>query len=88
MTTTRDPTSPASQETNAAPRRRATPPRPTTAARLPRLLAVSEVAALLQVSPKTVRRWIERRELRTHRLGRQLRVSEEDLAAFLGQRRK
>jgi len=49
---------------------------------------VSEVAELLQVSTKTVRRWIERRELRTHRLGRQLRVSEEDLAAFLGQRRK
>jgi len=49
---------------------------------------VSEVAELLQVSTKTVRRWIERQELRTHRLGRQLRVAEEDLAAFLGQRRK
>jgi excisionase family DNA binding protein len=49
---------------------------------------VDEVAALLQVSTKTVRRWIDRRELHTHRLGRQLRVAEEDLAAFLGQRRK
>jgi excisionase family DNA binding protein len=49
---------------------------------------VNEVAELLQVSSKTVRRWIERQELRTHRLGRQLRVAEEDLAAFLGQRRK
>ena len=88
MTTTRDHASPASQETNAAPERRATPPRPVTAARLPRLLAVTEVAQLLQVSSKTVRRWIERRELRAHRLGRQLRVAEEDLAAFLGQRRK
>ena len=73
---------------DAAPKHRATPPRPTTAARLPRLLAVSEVAELLQVSSKTVRRWIERQELRTHRLGRQLRVAEEDLTAFLGQRRK
>jgi len=51
-------------------------------------LAVSEVAELLQVSSKTVRRWIARQELRTHRLGRQLRMAEEDLAAFLGQRRK
>ena len=88
MTTTRDPTSPASQETNAAPKRRATPPRPVTAARLPRLLAVTDVAQRLQVSSKTARRWIERRDLRTHRLGRQLRVPEEDLVAFLSQRRK
>jgi excisionase family DNA binding protein len=65
-----------------------TPPRPTTAARLPCLLGVNEVAALLQVSSKTVRRWIERQELRTHRLGRQLRVAEEDLTTFLAQRRK
>jgi excisionase family DNA binding protein len=88
MTTARNRTHPASPESDAAPERRVTPLRPTTACRLPRLLAVSEVAELLQVSTKTVRRWIERRELRTHQLGRQLRVSEEDLAAFLGQRRK
>ncbi len=88
MTRARDHTTPASHERDAAPKRRAAPPRPTTACRLPRLLAVNEVAALLQVSSKTVRRWIERQELRTHWLGRQLRVSEEDLAAFLGQRRK
>ena len=81
-------TMPASHARDAAPRRRATPPRPTTASRLSCLLAVSEVAALLQVSSKTVRRWIERQELRTHRLGRQLRVAEEDLTAFLAQRRK
>jgi excisionase family DNA binding protein len=49
---------------------------------------VGEVAQRLQVSGKTVRRWIGRRELRAHRLGRQLRVAEDDLAAFLGQRRK
>ena len=88
MTPPRAHTSPPSREREAAPRRRAPPPRPVTAARLPRLLAVTDVAQLLQVSSKTVRRWIERRELRTHRLGRQLRVAEEDLAAFLGQRRK
>ena len=88
MTRVRNHTSPASYERDAAPTRPATQPRPTTASRLPRLLAVGEVAELLQVSSKTVRRWIERQELRTHRLGRQLRVADEDLAAFLGQRRK
>ena len=88
MTRVRNHTSPTSYERDAAPKYRTTPPQLTTASRLPRLLAVGEVAELLQVSSKTVRRWIERQELRTHRLGRQLRVSEEDLAAFLGQRRK
>jgi excisionase family DNA binding protein len=81
-------TMPASHARDAVPKPCATPPRPTTACRLPRLLAVNEVAALLQVSSKTVRRWIERQELRTYRLGRQLRVAEEDLTAFLAQRRK
>ena len=88
MTRARNHTGPASHEGDAAPTHRTTPPRLSTASRLPRLLAVGEVAELLQVSSKTVRRWIERQELRTHRLGRQLRVAEEDLAAFLGQRRK
>jgi excisionase family DNA binding protein len=60
----------------------------TPAPRLPRLLAVGEVAELLTVSTKTMRRWIARRELPVHHLSRQLRVSEEDLAVFLGQRRK
>lgn len=60
-----------------------TPPLTPIASRLPRLLAVSEVARLLQVSTKTTRRWIESGELHVHHLGRQLRVSEEDLAAFL-----
>ena len=88
MTRVRNHTSPASYERGAAPKQRTTPPQLTTASRLPRPLAVGEVAELLQVSSKTVRRWIERQELRTHRLGRQLRVAEEDLATFLGQRRK
>ncbi len=87
MTRARNHAGSAPHEGEAAPERRATPPRPTTACRL-RLLTVNEVAELLQVSSKTARRWIELQELRTHRLGRQLRVSEEDLAAFLGQRRK
>ena len=87
MTRARNHTGPAPHERDAALNRRATPLRPTTPCRF-RLLMVNEVAELLQVSSKTVRRWIERQELRTHRLGRQLRVTEEDLAAFLAQRRK
>jgi excisionase family DNA binding protein len=56
--------------------------------RLPQLLAVDDVAEQLKVSTKTVRRWIERGELRVHHLGRQLRVADEDVAAFLNARRR
>lgn len=52
-----------------------------------RLLGVVEVAERLALSTKTVRRAITRQELRVHRLGRQIRVSEEDLQAFLARHR-
>ena len=55
--------------------------------RLPRLLSIEDVAKALQVPKQTIRRWITDAELRSHRLGRQIRISEEDLAAFLGRRR-
>lgn len=55
--------------------------------RLPRLLSLPDVAQTLRVSVKTVRRWIAQGELRIHTLGRQLRVSEEDLSAFINRRR-
>ena len=55
--------------------------------RLPRLLSIEDVAKALQVSKQTIRRWITGAELRSHRLCRQIRISEEDLAAFLGRRR-
>ncbi len=54
---------------------------------LPRLLSVDSVAAELAVSTKTVRRWISTERLPTHRLGRQLRISEVDLLAFIAQSR-
>ena len=50
------------------------------------LLTVSEVAEFCRLSPRTVRRWIERGELPAHRLGRQLRISEKDLKIFLRDR--
>jgi excisionase family DNA binding protein len=56
--------------------------------RAPRYLSVSNVAVELGVSVKTVRRWIERQELHVYRLGRQLRISEEDLLAFTNARRR
>lgn len=51
------------------------------------LLNVAEVAARLAVSTKTVRRSITQEDLRVHRLGRQIRISEEDLQAFLARHR-
>jgi excisionase family DNA binding protein len=52
-----------------------------------RLYAVDAVAEQLGVSTKTVRRWIAAGDLPVYRLGRQLRISEADLAAFIAQRR-
>src|SRR6185437_16127293 len=55
---------------------------------LPRLLFLSKVAAQLDVSIKTVHRAIKRGELPVHRIGRQDRVSDWDLAAYIALRRK
>jgi excisionase family DNA binding protein len=53
-----------------------------------RFFSPGQVAEQLGLSTKTIRRWIDRGELHVHRLGRQIRISEEDLAAFLrGHRR-
>jgi excisionase family DNA binding protein len=56
--------------------------------RAPHFFSVAKVAAILEVSAKTVRRWIARGDLRVHQLGRQLRIAEEDLMAFLARNRK
>jgi excisionase family DNA binding protein len=55
--------------------------------RLPSMLSVEQIALQMNVSIKTVRRWIECGELHCHRLGRTIRVSEEDLIAFLNRHR-
>jgi excisionase family DNA binding protein len=47
------------------------------------LLHVGEVADLTKVSIKTVRRWIEAKELAVVRLGRSIRVSRTELARFI-----
>jgi excisionase family DNA binding protein len=48
-----------------------------------RLLTIADVADHCQVSPRSVRRWIDNGRLRAIRLGRSIRVSEGDLARFL-----
>lgn len=52
-----------------------------------RFHTVSAIADQLGLSERTVRRWIARRELIAHRLGRQWRISEGDLELFLRERR-
>jgi excisionase family DNA binding protein len=47
------------------------------------LLSVAAVAERLNVSTRSVRRSIARRDLRKHRIGGQIRVSEADLEAFM-----
>ena len=54
----------------------------------PRLLSVAAVADRLDVSTKTVRRWIAAGELRIHRLGRSVRIGETDLQKFLEDHRQ
>jgi len=51
-------------------------------------LTVEQVAQRCSVSTRTTRRWIEAGALRAYRLGSLVRVSEEDLAAFLAAHRE
>lgn len=46
------------------------------------LYTPKEVAALLKVSERTVRRWIEEGKLSARRFGRQLRIPKEALDTF------
>ena len=50
---------------------------------IPRLLTIVEVAERLRVNVKSVRRWIAGDELTAYQVGRQLRVSEDQLMRFL-----
>ena len=42
-----------------------------------------EVAALLSVTAKTVRKWARQRKLRSSLLGRSIRISEQQLKDYL-----
>lgn len=52
------------------------------------LLTIPQAAEVLQVSERTVRRWIDRGELIAHRIGRQWRISQMDLETFIRARRQ
>ena len=52
------------------------------------LYDIDEVAAILKVSSKTVRREIDRGSLPAHRFGRLLRVSSDDLRRYIAARRE
>jgi excisionase family DNA binding protein len=47
---------------------------------------VAEVAAHLQVTTKTVRTWIAERQLTAIHVGREWRIREQDLQAFIARR--
>ena len=49
---------------------------------------VAHVAELLDVSTRTVRRWIARGELAIHRLGSAVRIADADLKVFLALHRE
>jgi excisionase family DNA binding protein len=51
----------------------------------PHLLTVPEVAEILRVSPRTVRRMIDDKRLPVVRFGRAVRVRVEALTAFIGE---
>ena len=51
--------------------------------RAPALLTIPDVAEHLQLSTKTIRRLIERGDLPSHRIDRQLRVAPNDLGALI-----
>jgi excisionase family DNA binding protein len=53
-----------------------------------RFRSVDDIAEQLDVSTKTVRRWIESGQLHVHRFGRRVRIADDDLAAFIALRRR
>lgn len=53
-----------------------------------KFFTVKQLHKRLGVSEKSIRRWIWIGELKHHRLGTLIKVSEEDLEAFLAIRRK
>jgi excisionase family DNA binding protein len=48
-----------------------------------KFFTVDGIAFQLNVSPRTVHRWIANRQLVVHRIGRSVRISEADLKTFL-----
>jgi excisionase family DNA binding protein len=49
---------------------------------------IQEVSDSLEISSRTVSRWIASGELIAHRLGRSVRIADDDLRVFLATRRR
>jgi excisionase family DNA binding protein len=49
---------------------------------------IEEMADALNVTDRTVRRWIKTRKLISHRFGRLVRIAKDDLLAFLAVHRE
>jgi len=54
---------------------------------LPKFFTIGQIAELLEVSTRTVRRWIDAELLVAHRFGGVVRIAAQDLRAFLAQHR-
>jgi excisionase family DNA binding protein len=52
------------------------------------MLSIGDVAEAMNASTRTIRRWIADGDLHAHRMGRLVRVSEDDLVAFAATRRR
>ena len=55
---------------------------------LPKYYAIKAVAEALDVSPRTIRRWIANGDLIVHRVDGVVRIAEADLRAFLALHRE
>jgi excisionase family DNA binding protein len=51
-----------------------------------RLLSIHDAAGFLQVSERSIRRWITAGDLRAHKLGRQWRIAPDEIERFLATR--
>jgi excisionase family DNA binding protein len=54
----------------------------------PCFYTINDVAGILQVSPRTVRRCIDRGDLKSHKLEGLVRISHDDLQAYLAGKRR
>jgi len=54
----------------------------------PKFYTVAQVAGMLDVSTRSVRRWIEQNRLIAHHFGAVVRIAETDLKAFIAEHRQ
>lgn len=52
------------------------------------LYTLTQIASKARVSVKTIRRLVDRGEIKIHRIGTQIRVSEDDWRAYLARSRQ